>query len=86
MENDNVDVIAFNNNEYLVLDKIEIKGNKYLYLINNDKFINDTAIVKEKIINDLTEYTPIKDDDEFKLVLSRLILDYEKELLEFTSR
>ena len=37
------DILVFNKKEYLVLEVID---NRYLYLINNDTYENDTAIVK----------------------------------------
>ena len=40
------DVIVFNDGEYLILDVIRENNNTYLYLINNDEFLDDVSIVK----------------------------------------
>ena len=34
------DVIVFNDGEYLILDVIRENNNTYLYLINNDEFLD----------------------------------------------
>ena len=37
------DVIKFKDGEYLVIDVIKNEGNTYLYLINNDEYLNDVS-------------------------------------------
>ena len=79
------DIVIFENSEYLVLDVININSNTYLYLINNDPFDNDIALVKTKKVNDLIEFDSIKDNEEFNIVLSNLVIDYKDELLVFAN-
>ena len=79
------DIVIFENSEYLVLDVININSNTYLYLINNDPFDNDMALVKTKKVNDLIEFDSIKDNEEFNTVLSKLVIDYKDELLAFAN-
>ena len=54
------DVIKFKDGEYLVIDVIKNEGNTYLYLINNDEYLNDVSITKRKITNKLL--TPYRDN------------------------
>ena len=47
MEYNKDDVITLNNNEkYIVVDKININNQNYLFLINEDDNLNNVAIVK----------------------------------------
>ena len=39
------DVIVFNDGEYLILDVIRENNNTYLYLINNDEFIEHMCTI-----------------------------------------
>lgn len=71
------DIIYFNNYSYLVLDVIKKDEIVYLYLINNDEYINDTAIIKYEN----KEYKHIEDDNEFNYVVSKLLLDYKDDLI-----
>ncbi len=57
------DIIKFKNGDYLILDVIVNKDNKYLYLINNDDYLNDVAITKVIENNGIVEYTPIEDTE-----------------------
>ena len=75
------DVIKFSMNEYLILEVIEGKNCVYLYLINNDQYENDLAIVKvvdQRFIN-------IENDEEFKYVINKLFLKQKNELLDIAS-
>lgn len=50
MEYNKDDVITLNNNEkYIVVDKININNQNYLFLINEDDNLNNVAIVKEQV-------------------------------------
>ena len=64
------DVIVFNDGEYLILDVIRENNNTYLYLINNDEFLDDVSIVKVNNNNNVIEYTAIDNDEEFELAMS----------------
>ena len=77
------DIIKFNNGEYLVLDVIKKDENIYLYLINNDEFVNDVAITKVKNENGIIDYGYLDDDREFNYVLNKIIVDSKEDLLEF---
>lgn len=61
-------VILENNIEYIVLEKIEIKGITYLILsnVNDDK---DIKIGKNLLENGQKYFCGIDDDEEFKMVL-----------------
>lgn len=74
------DVIKFNKNDYLVLDIID---NRYLYLINNNKFEDDTAIVKIVNKNRETEIHYIENDDEFYYALNRLFVNFKRDILVY---
>ena len=74
------DIIRFNKNDYLVLDIID---NRYLYLINNNKFEDDTAIVKIVNKNRETEIHYIENDDEFYYVLNRLFINFKRDILVY---
>lgn len=67
-------VIQFKNGEYLILDVIKHKEFIYLYLINYDEYLNDTAIVKV-VKNDKVRYEYINNNDEFDYVLNKLFLN-----------
>jgi hypothetical protein len=67
-------VIQFKNGEYLILDVIKYKDFVYLYLINYNEFLNDTAIVKV-VNNDKVSYEYIKNNEEFDYVLNKLFLN-----------
>ena len=50
MEYNKDDVITLNNNgKYIVVDKININNQNYLFLINEDDNLNNVAIVKEQV-------------------------------------
>ncbi len=71
-------LIIFNKSAYLVIDAVEYKGMKYLFMINNEYYDNDTAIVKK--IDD--KYECVKDEDEFKNIVYKLILNFKEKILE----
>lgn len=77
------DVIKFNNGEYLVVDVINDKNNTYLYLINNDEYLNDVSITKVINNNGVVEYRFIEDDEEFNYVLNKLFLNSKDEIIDF---
>lgn len=77
------DIIKFKNGDYLILDVIVNKDNKYLYLINNDDYLNDVAITKVIENNGIVEYTPIEDTDEFNYVLNKLFLNVKGDIFNF---
>ena len=67
-------VIQFKNGEYLILDVIKYKDFVYLYLINYNEFLNDTAIVK--VVNgDKNKYEYINNNEEFDYILNKLFLN-----------
>lgn len=75
------DVIKFKNGEYLVLDVIINKENTYLYLINNDEFLNDVSITKVLKKDQKYEFTNINSDEEFDYVMSKIFLNYKEDIL-----
>ena len=77
------DIIRFKNGNYLILDIITNKNNKYLYLINNDDYLNDVAITKVIENNGIVEYTQIDDNDEFNFVLNKLFLNIKDDIFDF---
>lgn len=77
------DIIKFKNGNYLILDIINTNGNKYLYLINNDDYLNDVAITKVIENGGVVEYTPIDDNDEFNYVLNKLFLNIKDDIFKF---
>ena len=77
------DIIKFKNGNYLILDIITNKNNKYLYLINNDDYLNDVAITKVIENNGIVEYTQIDDNDEFNFVLNKLFLNIKDDIFDF---
>lgn len=77
------DIIRFKNGNYLILDIINTNGNKYLYLINNDDYLNDVAITKVIENGGVVEYTPIDDNDEFNYVLNKLFLNIKDDIFKF---
>lgn len=79
------DIIKFNNGEYLVLNVIKNKENTYLYLINNDEYLNDVSIVK--VISDgiNISYDNIDNDKEFDYVLNKLFIEYEDDILDLAT-
>ena len=79
----NGDIIKFKNGEYLVIDVIRNDGNTYLYLINNDKNLNDVAITKVKYIEGNTEYSYIENNEEFNFVLNKLFLNAKDDMILF---
>ncbi len=77
------DILTLNNNEdYLVLEKINIEGNNYLVLINNADDKDNVAIVKEVIKNDKVYLNNISDTQEFDKILKYLAKENEEEILK----
>lgn len=79
------DVIVFNDGEYLILDVIRENNNTYLYLINNDEFMDDVSIVKVNNNNNVIEYTAIDNDEEFDYVVNKIFSDFKDDALDFAS-
>ena len=79
------DVIVFNDGEYLILDVIRENNNTYLYLINNDEFLDDVSIVKVNNNNNFIEYTAIDNDEEFDYVVNKIFLDFKDDVLDFAT-
>ena len=79
------DVIVFNDGEYLILDVIRENNNTYLYLINNDEFLDDVSIVKVNNNNNVIEYTAIDNDEEFDYVVNKIFLDFKYDVLDFAT-
>ena len=77
------DIIEMDNYSYKVLDIVNYKDNMYLFLINNDDFINDTAIVKALKSEKNIELMHIDDDKEFEYVLKKIYLDNKKAILSY---
>lgn len=79
------DIIEFNNGQYLVLDVINKNDNTYLYLINNDEFLNDISITKVVNSDGKIEFTYIEDDNEFDFVMNKIFLDLKTDILDLVS-
>lgn len=79
------DVIVFNDGEYLILDVIRENNNTYLYLINNDEFLDDVSIVKVNNNNNVIEYTAIDNDEEFDYIVNKIFLDFKEDVLDFAT-
>lgn len=79
------DVIVFNDGKYLILDVIRENNNTYLYLINNDEFMDDVSIVKVNNNNNVIEYTAIDNDEEFDYVVNKIFLDFKDDVLDFAT-
>ncbi len=79
------DVIVFNDGEYLILDVIRENNYTYLYLINNDEFMDDVSIVKVNNNNNVIEYTAIDNDEEFDYVVNKIFLDFKDDVLDFAT-
>ena len=79
------DIIEFNNGQYLVLDVINKNDNTYLYLINNDEFLNYISITKVVNSDGKVEFTYIEDDNEFDFVMNKIFLDLKTDILDLVS-
>ena len=79
------DVMVFNDGEYLILDVIRENNNTYLYLINNDEFLDDVSIVKVNNNNNVIEYTAIDNDEEFDYIVNKIFLDFKDDVLDFAT-
>ena len=79
------DIITFNYGEYLILDVIREKDNTYLYLINNGEFKDDVSIVKVNNNNDVIEYSPIENEEEFDFVVNKIFLDFKEDVVDFAT-
>ena len=77
------DIIELDNYSYRVLDVINNMNNTYAYLINNEEFVNDTAIVKVIKKDRYIELSNIEDDNEFEYVLRRLYLNHKRDILSY---
>ena len=82
MEFKKYDILKFKNGEYLVLDIIDYNNNKYLYLINNNEYLNDTSITKVIDNSGVIEYKEIENNDEFNIILNKLFINAKKGILK----
>jgi len=76
-------IIKFNSGDYLILDVLKYKDNLYLYLINNDEYENDVALVKVNNNNGIIKYSYIDDEEEFNYVVNKLFLLHQVEIRDF---
>ncbi len=76
-------IIVFSNGKYRILDIVNINNNTYLYLINEDKYMDNTCIKKIKNTYENIELINIIDDQEFNEVLYELFLDFEDDIKMF---
>ena len=79
------DVIKFKNSEYLILDIIKKEENTYLYLINNNEYLNDVSITKVTNNNGEALYSCIDNDEEFEYVLNKIFLDFKDDILDMAN-
>ncbi len=77
------DIIDFDNYSYRVLDIVHNNDNTYAYVINNEEFVNDTAIVKIHKTNNTIELKHIDDDNEFEYVLKKIYLNHKRDILSY---
>lgn len=72
MEEINVNVTDIDGKEYIELDTVEVKGNKYVYLVstNDDK---DFLINKIVLDNGKEYYESLESNEEFQIVLLNFI-------------
>ena len=75
------DIVKFDNGSYLVLDIINNKSSLYVFLINNDRFINDISIVKVTQKDNCLDFAFIDDDKEFEYILCKLYLNNKRNVL-----
>ncbi len=80
MNYERFDIIEFDGGSYIILNVVTYKNSTYLYLINNDENKDDVSVVKVIVNNDVAEYVPIDNDEEFEYVIGRLLLD-NKEII-----
>lgn len=77
------DIIEFKNGEYLIIDVITKDNDTFLYLINNDEFLNDVSITKVNYNNGKYEFNYIDSDSEFDYVMNKIFLDLKDDALDF---
>ena len=77
------DIIDFDNYSYRVLDIINANEKTYLYIINNEEFVNDTSIVQAIKTNNSIELKYIEDDKEFEYVLKKIYLNHKRDILSY---
>lgn len=76
-------LIKFKNGEYLVSNVIKNNENIYLYLINNDEYLNDVSIVKVISNEKNIEYVSIDNSDEFDYVINKLFLELKDDIIDY---
>lgn len=76
-------LIKFKNGEYLVSNVIKNNENVYLYLINNDEYLNDVSIVKVISNEKNIEYVSIDNSDEFDYVINKLFLELKDDIIDY---
>ena len=83
MEYNKDDVITLNNNwKYIVVDKININNQNYLFLINEDDNLNNVAIVKEQVKDNICYLENIDSETEFDEIIKVLSLNHKDEVLK----
>ena len=75
-------IIKFKSSEYIILDIIKYEDNTYLYMINNNEFLDDVSIVKVKEDGSLGY---IEEENEFDYVVNRIFLDNQVDLMYITA-
>ncbi len=75
-------IIKFKNSEYIILDIIKYEDNTFLYMINNNEFLDDVSIVKVKEDGSLGY---IEEEKEFDYVVNRIFLDNQIDLMYITA-
>lgn len=73
----NVEYVTMNNIDYIIFDKININGNDYIYLVNeNDEF---DFYIRKIVIKDNKEYmVNIESKEEFDKTLQAFINKHTK--------
>ena len=76
-----VECVEIDGHDYIIAKTIEIAGNTYLYLVNEDDVMD--FLVQKVIVEDGEEYiTGLDSDNEFELVQAYLQRDFLMQLKE----
>ena len=72
----NIDeIITLDNRDFLIVNRIEHEGIKYLYVIANDK-TEDIALLEEIESEGQIYVQSVDDDNRFKTIMSLIANDY----------
>lgn len=74
-----VETIEINNNEYFLVDTLEIDKEIYRFFANIDNQ-KDVQVLKDKKIDNEDYFCSIENEDELSKVLREFYLKYKKEL------